>query len=244
MLSLRGLVEFSRKMLSDSEQSYLCHRLQLAYNCNLLEDLPKVDGSYALYLRAEREIHFSMYASTNEVRAALADFLGVCQVTDDDQPLDWKARRTWMPLVTAGQKPVFLEASESLARLLAADFDPRHEVCLPAEAKAQVQVTNRTAAQVLSSQFAAHRLTFNVTASETSLVVLAQCFYPTWRAYVDGVPVRLWRANHAFQALQVPPGRHQVTLRYEDRAFQIGAAISSLALLGWAAGQRHWRTKE
>jgi uncharacterized membrane protein YfhO len=46
------------------------------------------------------------------------------------------------------------------------------------------------------------------------------------------------RANYGFQAVQVPEGKHGVRLVYRDKAFQIGTAISSLALLvslaGWA----------
>jgi uncharacterized membrane protein YfhO len=36
----------------------------------------------------------------------------------------------------------------------------------------------------------------------------------------------LLRANHAFQAIQVPAGRHYIRLAYEDLAFQFGAAVS------------------
>ena len=41
-------------------------------------------------------------------------------------------------------------------------------------------------------------------ADQPSLVVAAQTFYPCWKASVDGQPARLWRANYAFQAVQVP----------------------------------------
>ena len=44
-----------------------------------------------------------------------------------------------------------------------------------------------------------------------------------------GVP--LWRANGGFQAVEVPAGQHEVLLEYKDRAFQIGCAISAVALL-------------
>jgi len=60
---------------------------------------------------------------------------------------------------------------------------------------------------------------------------VAQAYYHCWRASVDGAPVPLWRANYAFQALEVPPGRHEVRIVYVDRAFQAGAVISIMALL-------------
>jgi uncharacterized membrane protein YfhO len=49
---------------------------------------------------------------------------------------------------------------------------------------------------------------------------------------VDGQPVHLWRANYAFQAVEVPAGVHEVKLVYEDRRFYAGAAISLATLAG------------
>jgi hypothetical protein len=43
---------------------------------------------------------------------------------------------------------------------------------------------------------------------------------------VDRQPARLLRANVAFQAVQMPAGKHQVHLEYHDRAFEIGSAIA------------------
>jgi uncharacterized membrane protein YfhO len=65
---------------------------------------------------------------------------------------------------------------------------------------------------------------------------VAQTYHHVWHAYVDGQPVRLWRANEAFQAVVVPAGTHQVNLVYEDRRFQLGAVISIFALLGCLGG--------
>jgi uncharacterized membrane protein YfhO len=56
--------------------------------------------------------------------------------------------------------------------------------------------------------------------------VLSQTFYHPWHAYLDGKPTRLFRANYAFQAVEVPPGRHDVKLVYEDILFHAGVAIS------------------
>jgi uncharacterized membrane protein YfhO len=67
-------------------------------------------------------------------------------------------------------------------------------------------------------------------------VVVAQTFYHDWRASVDGQNVPLLRANHAFQAVEVPQGRHQIVLRYVDQAFELGAAISIVVWFGCLVG--------
>jgi uncharacterized membrane protein YfhO len=72
------------------------------------------------------------------------------------------------------------------------------------------------------------------------MVVVAQAYYHPWHAYVDGKRAPLWRANHAFQALEVPAGKHQIRLVYEDRSFIYGCIISLGCLLGcgWTARGR------
>jgi len=73
------------------------------------------------------------------------------------------------------------------------------------------------------------------------MVVVAQAYYHPWHAYVDGEPTRLWRANYAYQALEVPPGKHQVRLVYEDHMFWGGVLLSLAALLACSAAWVWWR---
>lgn len=43
---------------------------------------------------------------------------------------------------------------------------------------------------------------------------------------MDGAPVALLRANHAFQAVSLPAGRHTVELSYRPASVLVGAAVS------------------
>jgi hypothetical protein len=49
---------------------------------------------------------------------------------------------------------------------------------------------------------------------------------------VNGKHVPLLRANYGFQALEVPTGRHDVRLVYDDAAFWAGALVSGITLAG------------
>ena len=61
-------------------------------------------------------------------------------------------------------------------------------------------------------------------------VVLADTYYPGWEALVDGKPVRIYRANCAFRAIQVPAGDHRLEFRFTPVAFRLGLWA---ALLSW-----------
>jgi len=242
MISPMAESEFLNFALRDPAKNFLAKRLGYCANCNLLDGVPKVDGFFSLAPRENDDILSLFYSTTNADFPRLEDFLGVSQITATDQVFHWQPRPTFLPLVTAGQNPVFLGEADTLRALTRPDFDPRATVYLPPSAKSFVTVTNGPEARILASSFRTQSVDLDAESPRPALVVISQTYYHSWRAWVDGQPIPLLRANHAFQAVQIPAGRHQIHLAYADRAFEIGAAISvclwincliCLFLTGW-----------
>jgi hypothetical protein len=215
--------------VADPFQFYATQRRLLLHNCNLVGRVPKVDGFFPLYVREGDRLIRQLYRSTNYATLPLLDFLGVSQLSSSTEMFLWETRPTAMPLVTCGQAPVFASSPEILEKVFSGDFAPRQTVYLPAEVSAQVNAASN-ACRVTASEVRAHFISANVEAAAPSLVVLAQTHYPAWRAYVDGMPVAIHRANYACQAVLVPAGLHRVELRYEDRALKVGAWVSLVTL--------------
>lgn len=69
-----------------------------------------------------------------------------------------------------------------------------------------------------------------------AFLVYAGAAYPGWKAWVDGAPTRLFRANGALMGVSVPPGKHQVLLVYRPETFQAGVYFSLLACGALAMG--------
>jgi len=227
-----AMINFLMKSADTPFNDYLCQRLVLAFNCNLLNDIPIVDGFYTLYLREQNALQPCVFASPVALHAGLADYLGVCQTTKPGSDFDWTARPSYRPLITGGQQPVFSSALDTIYGLQQSTFDPRRTIYLPLEAKPSLGLIGAAKVSIRSERFNAHHLEFEVQTAHSSMVSIAQSFYPPWHAYVDGQRTKLWPANYAFQALAVPTGRHQVMLVYEDWFFRVGAVISILTLAG------------
>jgi hypothetical protein len=225
MITTKGSMDFIHFALGDPKNNFLVKRLGFCGNANLLDAVPKVDGFFSLTPREGDDLNSLLYGATNEF-PRLEDFMGVSQITAPDVFFRWRARKTFLPLVTAGQQPVFMDNTNTMHALFQSNFDGSKTVFLSPETKPLVTATNQTNARVLNSKFTTQRVDIEVEASEPSLVVVAQTWYHNWRVYVDGRPAPLLRANHAFQAVQVPAGRHSIRLAYEDLAFQFGAAVS------------------
>jgi len=220
--------------ITNAVDDVLYSRLSLFANANLLDSIPKLDGFFSLYVREESRVRALLYATTNASVPALETFLGVSQFTAEDKVIHWKPRRNFLAFATGGQTPVFADDTEILRAMAAPGFDAARSVYLPTPASAQTAVTNSAGVQVQVTQIRAHEILLTVEADAPAWVVVAQAFYHPWKAYVDGKPAKLWRANYAFQAVEVPAGRHAVQMEYVDNAFRAGTALSVLSLLACA----------
>lgn len=71
------------------------------------------------------------------------------------------------------------------------------------------------------------------------VLVLADAWYPGWRATVNGKPVEIGKVEGAFRGVEVSEGAHEVVFYYEPRSFQIGLIVSAIAALIVAVSLRH-----
>jgi Bacterial membrane protein YfhO len=245
LMSHEAGAQLLHSYIADIDRDYLSRRFALFSNCNLLDGIPKVDGFFPMQLRIAHEIQLLFYNldAPDPAPAPLLDFLGVTEMSTPGNVFEWTSRPGHLPLVTGGQAPVFTSDSNTVQVLASDRFQPRTEVFISAEKGFTPSVTNAAAVQISNIRFAAQRVTAHVDAAAPGWVVVAQSYYHPWRAYVDGQPVHLWRANYAFQAVEVPAGAHALKLAYEDRRFLAGAGISFAALLAcgggfWLCGRR------
>jgi hypothetical protein len=69
---------------------------------------------------------------------------------------------------------------------------------------------------VTTVSFADERQTYAIEAISPGLLVVADAWYPGWRATVDGRPAEILRANLLYRAVALEPGRHEVTFEYAN----------------------------
>ncbi|HVL28280.1 MAG TPA: YfhO family protein, partial [Acidimicrobiales bacterium] len=69
-----------------------------------------------------------------------------------------------------------------------------------------------------------------------ALVVVAEAWFPGWKATVDGRPAPVLKSDGAFLGVAVGPGEHEITLAYEPPAtVTVGRAVTAVTLAGAAA---------
>jgi len=77
---------------------------------------------------------------------------------------------------------------------------------------------------------APNRLMLDATSFGTQVLVIADSYYPGWRAYVDGEHKPLFIVDYVFRGLFVPSGRHIVWLSYEPTSVLIGVYTACVCM--------------
>lgn len=217
--------------LADPAQNLRRNRSVARANINLLDSVPQVDGFFSLLPREAFELNSFLYSHPQTQPMALLDFMSVSEMTGPGTECGWIARPTALPIITAGQAPIFADEQSTFAAISNFNAELRSTVYLPSKARLNVSATVQPAARTLNPKFENQKITVETEAPGPCMVTLSQTYYSNWKAYVDGKVARVWRANYAFQAVEVPGGKHRLELIYEDRQFLFGLFLSGSALL-------------
>jgi hypothetical protein len=118
---------------------------------------------------------------------------------------------------------------DRLSHIKSPDFDPAVEAVVEKEI-APCGVPRQEPA-VDCRQITQDRLDIRVRTSAPGLLVVADYHWPEIVATLDGQPIEVLRANHAFRAIQVPAGEHLISMHDRPSSFYAGLAVSAVALL-------------
>jgi len=123
---------------------------------------------------------------------------------------------------------------EAMRLLLSEDFKAGEEVILEEEPPLKLSgIAGTSKTEILKYDDCEVRL--KVSSDEPALLFISDTWFPGWKAYVDGAERKIMCANHAFRAVAVEKGEHDVVFRYAPLSFTIGLVISLLFIVSWVA---------
>jgi Bacterial membrane protein YfhO len=116
------------------------------------------------------------------------------------------------------------DVQEALRRPFAAGFVPSDEVALE-----QTFAVGCTSGSARRLAFRPGEERYAVEADGSGLLVTRESFARGWKAAVDGRTAPVFRADGKHRAVPIPPGRHEVVLRYRPPGLFLGLALTSLS---------------
>ncbi len=122
---------------------------------------------------------------------------------------------------------VIADPGSHLAAVADPSWKPREEALLFQDPGALDPGTGGTAKVTLYQPREIHA---EVNSPGNSLLMISEVYYePGWDAWLDGKPVEIRRADYVLRAVKVPPGRHQLKMRFDPPAFRRGVFLSLAA---------------
>jgi len=140
---------------------------------------------------------------------------------------------------------------ESIARMKEDRFDPSRVAVIeadlpPEELTALVEGIATGGSNVEITEYHDNQVTLQVETESPGLLVLADTYYPGWKAYVDGEKTPIYPTDMALRSVYLDPGEHEVKFVYSPGSFKVGALVSVLSLLalsvyaGWGVARGLW----
>ena len=236
-----------RPALYDEYMRVLNGRSQNYHYADVLEQVDEASrmGPYSPLLDLLGARYVVVPAEVREDQQALIQLRENLPVAHEDEQVrilerDGALPRAWIVHSAQQTTPV-----EALNLLSAGDVDPRETALLEQPPAALAQPDDPSADKASITEYDPDRIEVETATGAPGLLMLGEVYYPAWKAYVDGEPAPLYRADHLFRAVPIPEGKHTIELRYESRALNAGTAVSlltALALLALAA-VRLWEKK-
>ena len=140
-------------------------------------------------------------------------------------------RTTYLPRVKLYYQADILGDSAALT-LLKTDptYDYRNRILLEEPLAMPLGAPDPNAKAAIA-KYGDNEITAQVTTASNAMLFFSEIYYPAWKAYIDGHPVKLYRAFTSLRAVEVPAGMHTIVLRYESSAFATGSIITIVTLL-------------
>ncbi len=118
--------------------------------------------------------------------------------------------------------------ADALKRMSQADFDTRAQIVL---ASGEPLQSDAPATAPTITSYEPERIVLTTNDASEGYLFLKDTWYPGWRAWVDGQPAPIERADTYFRAVQLVGGAHIVEFRFEPDSLRWGALTSALTLL-------------
>jgi len=128
------------------------------------------------------------------------------------------------------------DLSEALETVLSPEFNPLASVVV-SENNLKTTDDNNQAEFTASTKITINhsgRKIIDVNFSQPGWLFISQPYFSGWQAQLDGSPAKIFQADYAFSAVEIPAGKHQVIFSFEPKSYIVGKSITLISLLSLA----------
>jgi hypothetical protein len=231
-------IKFKRFFKFDSFQpneTWSDLRSTMLPNLSLLDNIPSANNFDPLL--PKRYSAWIEYLDQTDplTQTQLLNLMGVKVVEKEDETqvygVQFESRKAlarfrWVPCAI-----IVPNGDIALQKVASTEFDPEEEIILEENDYKKVPVCHHFRDSIVSVMSEnPNEIIVQVESSQKGYLILADTWYPGWKAWVDGKEVPVLRANFLFRAVDLSPGSHEVIFAYQPIWFYVGAAVSVITL--------------
>jgi hypothetical protein len=121
-------------------------------------------------------------------------------------------------------------ADELMKDIFSFQLNPWQEAALSPEDLKEIGSDNFFPGEVKISEERPDRITISADFKGRGFVVLADQYYPGWKAYIDGTPSKIYKTNGVLRGVIVPGGEHSIVFVYVPVFIYASMAASGVLL--------------
>ena len=110
------------------------------------------------------------------------------------------------------------------------DMLPWYEAAVSEEDLREIGSSSFSRGSVSITKDLADEVTITANFGGKGFVVLADQFYPGWKAYIDGSPSKIYKTNSVLRGVVVPGGNHVIEFKYVPLHLYAAMAFSTVLL--------------
>lgn len=149
----------------------------------------------------------------------------------DGRPYETLLAEEGLPRARLVASAVVRSDEEAVPYILSDAFRPEAEVVLPEPPPIPLD-GGPVAGEVEWVERTPNRLLLSVQSDRPALLVIADNWFPAWRATVEGREAPVLRANHTLRAVPVPAGASVVEMTYRSGLVRASAVVSLVVTAG------------
>ena len=119
----------------------------------------------------------------------------------------------------------------AISKLTDDKIDLRKELIIVDNSKRGRSVDTNAKGTVTLVSYKPNKVVLESNADNNAFLYISDTYYPGWRAHVDGKETKIYRADLAFRAVEVPKGKHTVVFTYVPMSFYIGLCLTIIGIL-------------
>ena len=120
---------------------------------------------------------------------------------------------------------------ERMNIFLSNDFDPAKTAIIDRDFEFQNNQRNKKGNRIITLQDSQGYKKYSAELRQSALLVVRGNYRSGWKAIIDGEKTDVFKVNLTSKGVFLPPGRHEVLIKYYPQSFHFGMIISIVSLL-------------